>query len=137
MSKSTIKSTLILILLLTPIIGFGYLFSQVKSLSKNPQKDPVIQAVEIKDNLQIINLTAKGGYFPNNVTAKAGIPSELNIKTQNTFDCSSALYIPALNFNEILKPNGITKIQIPAQESGKTITGSCSMRMYSFAITFE
>ncbi|MCX8035042.1 MAG: cupredoxin domain-containing protein [Candidatus Dojkabacteria bacterium] len=85
---------------------------------------------------QVINITAKGGYKPGVVTAKAGQPSLLKIKTNNSFDCSRAFMIPDLKISRNLPPTGETVIEIPAQEAGKELEGTCSMGMYSFKMKF-
>ena len=86
---------------------------------------------------QIIALTAKGGFSPASTVAKSGMPTTIKITTNGTFDCSSSLVIPALNFEKTLPATGITDVEIPAQESGTTINGTCSMGMYSFSVKFE
>jgi plastocyanin domain-containing protein len=93
--------------------------------------------VSVLGENQIIEVLARGGYSPRQITAKAGISSILRMSTQNTFDCSSALTVPALNYRAYLPPTGITEIPIPPQKPGTVITGLCSMGMYSFKIRFE
>ncbi len=95
------------------------------------------QNVSIVDGKQIIKITANGGYSPSVSLAKAGVPSVLAVKTSGTFDCSSALSIPTLNYREILPNSAETLIDIPAQESGTTIDGLCSMGMYNFQLKFD
>lgn len=85
---------------------------------------------------QVINITAKGGYKPGVVTAKAGEPALLKIKTSNSYDCSRAFMIPELNINKNLPQTGETVIEIPAQAAGKSLKGTCSMGMYSFTMKF-
>ena len=93
--------------------------------------------VTYQDDQQIIAITAKGGFTPSNTVAKAGMPTTLKITTNGTFDCSASLVIPSLNYEKLLPTTGLTEIEIPAQEKGKTISGTCSMGMYSFSIKFE
>lgn len=93
-------------------------------------------AVIIADGSQVIDLTAKGGYFPATVTAKAGIPTTLRVQTRGTYDCSSALTIPSLGVNKMLPATGITSIDIPAQSAGSKLVGTCSMGMFEFTINF-
>lgn len=93
--------------------------------------------VRIVENQQIIALEAKGGFSPTTSIAKAGIPSVLQISTNGTYDCSSAISIPSLGYRENLPATGVANVEIPAQEAGTTINGTCSMGMYSFSISFE
>lgn len=93
--------------------------------------------VRIVNNQQIIELKAKGGFSPTTSVAKAGIPSILQISTNGTYDCSSAVSIPSLGYRKNLPATGVENIEIPAQKAGTSINGTCSMGMYSFSIAFE
>jgi len=95
------------------------------------------QAVSIVDGVQIIEMQAKGGYQPRSVVAQAGIPTVLKMKTNGTFDCSSAIQIPSLQYSAHLPASGETIIDIPPQDAGVTIDGTCAMGMYSFYISFR
>jgi len=93
--------------------------------------------VSIAADQQIIALEAKGGFSPTTSIAKAGVPSILRVSTNGTYDCSSALSIPSLNYRANLPPTGTTDVEIPPQKAGTTINGTCSMGMYGFSIAFE
>ena len=86
---------------------------------------------------QTIEISAKGGFSPRDVTAKADTATTLKIKTSGTFDCSSSLRIPKLGYQTNLPPSGETVVDVPPQKAGSTLTGTCSMGMYSFTIRFE
>jgi len=86
---------------------------------------------------QVIEISAKGGYRPQNSTAKAGTPTTLKLETSGTFDCSSGLSIPKLGYHTQLPSSGETVVNVPPQQAGSTLTGVCSMGMYSFTIRFE
>lgn len=92
--------------------------------------------VTVKDGTQIIEIDAKGGYWPRKTTAKAGMPSVIRVQTAGTFDCSSALVIADLNYRKNLPPTGTTDIPLPPQEAGTTYQGLCAMGMYSFVVDF-
>lgn len=93
--------------------------------------------VSIVDSKQVIQIDAKGGYAPRNTVAKANIPTTLNLKTNGTFDCSSAVSIPSLGYRTNLPPSGVTPIEIPPQPAGTTLKGVCAMGMYNFAVNFN
>jgi plastocyanin domain-containing protein len=93
--------------------------------------------VSFIDGKQIIDVTAKGGYAPRTTMAKAGIPTVLRIKTQSTFDCSSALTIPKLRYQKSLSVTGIEEIIVNPDQAQGTLRGVCSMGMYSFKVTFN
>lgn len=93
--------------------------------------------VREENGVQVIQITARGGYSPRQVTAQAGKPARLEIETNGTYDCSTSLTIPALGFQKQLPATGVTKVDVPAQTAGKTVRGVCSMGMYSFTIQFD
>ena len=92
--------------------------------------------VSIVDGKQIITIIAKGGYAPRITQAQANMPTVLNITTKSTFDCSSAIVIPQLNYPKNLSPMGTVSLNVPAQETNSTIRGTCAMGMYNFEIKF-
>lgn len=93
--------------------------------------------VSVINGKQIVQIKAKGGYAPRVTTASANIPTLINIQTNGTFDCSSALTVPAVGFRKNLPTTGVTQIEVPPQQPGATIKGVCSMGMYSFTVNFE
>src|SRR3989344_4593893 len=90
----------------------------------------------IVDGIQYVDISAKGGYSPRIVTAKAGIPTVLRVKTSGTFDCSASLVIPKLSYQKFLQPSGTEEISITAEQAQGTLQGLCSMGMYNFQIQF-
>lgn len=93
--------------------------------------------VSVENGVQIVEISAKGGYSPRKSVAKAGMPTTLRVNTKGTFDCSASLVIPSLNYQENLPMSGVTDVKLPIKEKGETIQGFCSMGMYSFEIDFE
>jgi plastocyanin domain-containing protein len=92
--------------------------------------------VTVVNGVQIIDLTAKGGFSPAKTTAAAGMPTTLEINTNGTFDCSSSILIPSLSVSEQLPPSGVTKLDLGNQLVG-TLQGTCGMGMYNFEIEFQ
>ncbi len=105
--------------------------------SKTSAGSTVQTNVVVVDGKQVIEITAKGGYAPRVTTAKANVPTIINVQTNGTFDCSSALTVPKVGFRAMLPASGITPIEIPPQQPGTTIKGICSMGMYNFAVNFN
>ncbi|MFZ2500967.1 MAG: cupredoxin domain-containing protein [Minisyncoccia bacterium] len=91
----------------------------------------------IVDGIQVIDVTAKGGYSPRVVIAKAGVPTILRVTTNGTFDCSSSIVIPKLSYQKFLQPSGTEDIAISAEQATGTLQGLCAMGMYSFQIKFQ
>ena len=93
--------------------------------------------VSVADGKQIIEIDAKGGYSPSITIAKANIPTVIKVKTQGTFDCSSAIVIQSIGYRANLPPSGETLIEVPPQEAGSTLRGMCAMGMYNFSVKFN
>ncbi len=91
----------------------------------------------VSGDKQIVEITAKGGYSPRTVVAKADTPTIVRVKTEGTFDCSSALTIPSIGYRKNLPASGTTDIEIPAQKAGSVLQGVCSMGMYGFQVQFN
>lgn len=113
------------------VIGGAVVFSQ-----KTDGSEQVVQNVSMEGEKQIIEIDAKGGYSPKLTTAKAGVPTVLRLKTNGTYDCSSAVTIPSIGFRKNLEAVGVTEVEIPANGAQGTLEGLCSMGMYSFSVKF-
>lgn len=92
--------------------------------------------VTMEGDTQIITISAKGGYAPGMTIAKAGKPTIIKVNTDSTYDCTTALAIPSLNYRSRLPMSGSTSIDVPPQKAEAEIDGICSMGMYSFAVKF-
>ncbi|MCX7928072.1 MAG: hypothetical protein N2558_00105 [Patescibacteria group bacterium] len=95
------------------------------------------QNVEIKDGVQYVTVTAKGGYSPRNTQLEAGMPTKLVIKTESTYDCSAALIVRSASFQKLLQPTGEEVIDLGIPKPGEKVQGTCSMGMYNFSINFN
>jgi len=114
------------------LIGGAFVASRNKSA---PNGDPV-NNVRIVDGVQIIEIDAKGGYYPRRSIARAGVPTILRFNTQGTFDCSSSVRIPSMDISKTLAQSGSTDIDIGTQATS-TFKGSCNMGMYPFEVVFQ
>ena len=117
------------------LVIVGWAFWLVSSRQSADEATPT-QAAIITDGTQTIDITAKGGYSPRVMVAKAGVPTVLRVATNGTFDCSSSIVIPKLAYQKFLKPTGTEDIAISAEQAQGTLQGTCSMGMYSFQIKF-
>lgn len=106
-----------------------------------PPADDAVNAVsnnsEIKDGVQYVTITARGGYSPRKTSVKAGVPTKIIMKTDGTYDCSASLVIRSLNYRKMLPNTGETIIDAGTPKTGDTIQGVCAMGMYSFAVEFK
>ena len=90
-----------------------------------------------ENGVQVIHILARGGYSPRIVNAQAGVATRLDVETKATYDCSASISIPKLNIQEVLTRTGVKSFEIPAQEKGAKIEGTCSMGMYGFTLAFN
>ncbi len=138
--NSESKITIYLFLIVIGIILFLFFkgVSTKPTENTNEQSQVVVKPKKVEtEGVQYLDLTAKGGYAPSVINAKAGIETIVRIKTSSTFDCSSAFTIPKLNIRKNLPPTGTTDIAIGAQSKGTKLLGTCSMGMYSFNMNFN
>jgi Cu+-exporting ATPase len=117
-------------LVIAAAVIFGAVVIAYKSSSSS------VENVSIENGKQIITLGVKGGYSPRITNAKANMPTILRLVTNNTFDCSSAVSIPALGYRANLPQSGTTEVEIPSQTAGVSIQGTCGMGMYNFKLEF-
>lgn len=118
----------------TVAIGWAFWFVSLK-----PNAEAVVAppTAVIADGKQIIDISAKGGYSPRVVVAKAGVPTVLRITTSGTFDCSASVVVPKLSYQKFLQPSAIEEIPISAEQAQGTLQGLCAMGMYNFQIQFK
>ncbi len=90
--------------------------------------------VSLQNGVQYVVINARGGYSPRTSTIQPGIPTKLVMKTNNTYDCSSALVIRSVGYRSMLPPDGETIIDLGTPKTGSKIQGLCSMGMYSFTL---
>ena len=100
------------LLIAVALIGGAVLFTQRTSDTAGP----AIHNVTVEGGTQIIEIGAKGGYTPKLTTAKADMPTVLRVKTDGTYDCSSAIRIPSLSFSKAMEPTGVTEISVRSEE---------------------
>ncbi|MEK7575430.1 MAG: cupredoxin domain-containing protein [Patescibacteria group bacterium] len=127
------KSTAISILIASVLVAVAIVFS---NNGGSANENSVANNVSVIDGVQIIEISAKGGYLPRKSTAKSGIPTILRFDTSGTFDCSSSVRIPSMNISKALPQTGSTDIDIGNQEVA-TLQGTCGMGMYPFEIDFQ
>jgi plastocyanin domain-containing protein len=127
---------IVVIVLLVAVVITLAIFSSKSANTGGTGTASASSAVSSVNGVQYIDLTARGGYFPSDITAKANTPTVLRVKTANTFDCSSSIVIPSLNYRNNLPSTGTTEITIPPQSANYVLQGTCIMGMYRFNIRF-
>lgn len=131
------KSTIIAIIIGGAFIVGAFVFSGKDTTTTVTDTTQPQNNVTVEGGKQIVAISAKGGYLPRITEAKADMPTTLKIETKGTFDCSSTLNLPSINYQKNLPPTGITEVDIPPQPAGSTFEGLCGMGMYRFEIAFK
>ncbi|OGY34338.1 MAG: hypothetical protein A3D99_04175 [Candidatus Andersenbacteria bacterium RIFCSPHIGHO2_12_FULL_45_11] len=127
------KNTIISIVISIALIGGTLYFISDRSASTGGEVTQS-QNVEIRNGVQYVTISAKGGYSPRITEIKGGMPTKLVVKTDGTYDCSAALVVRSAGFQKILQPTGEEIIDLGIPKSGERVQGVCSMGMYNFQI---
>ncbi len=130
------NKTIPVILSAALLIAIGIVFLG-NNKSNDVAKNQEVKNVEIKDGIQYITITARGGYSPRISAAQSGIPTKLIMETNGTYDCSAALAIHSIGYQKILPQTGETEIDLGTHKAGEIVQGVCGMGMYSFKIDFD
>ena len=93
--------------------------------------------ITMENGIQTITILAHNGYTPTTTTAQAGIPTELIIQTNGTYDCSRSLFIESLNYRNLLPASGEQKLTVGTPKAGDVVQGVCGMGMYRFKVGFS
>lgn len=130
------KNTIISIVISLILVGGTLYFVSDRSTTSDSEVTQS-QSVEIRDGVQYVTVTARGGYSPRVSQLKGGLPTKLVIKTDGTYDCSASLVVRSVGFQKILQPNGEEVIDLGAPKSGEKVQGVCGMGMYNFVMNFN
>ncbi|HBB76350.1 MAG: hypothetical protein A2186_03150 [Candidatus Levybacteria bacterium RIFOXYA1_FULL_41_10] len=117
--------------------------SPVSSNSIKEGTQSVISIFTVNSSNQNMNITTtqnpeiyvtSGGYSPNYIRVKKGLPVALKLIGKDAYSCASAFRIPSLGLSATLEgPNDIKVVKFTPQKSGR-ISFSCSMGMYTGVI---
>ncbi len=123
-------------------LGFGVLivallFAGTFVSNRSPEQEIGGNGVSIENGVQVIDIAVKGGYSPNRIEAKAGVPTQIRFATNGTYDCSSVVAIPALGFQESLPATGTRVVTLGADQATGVLKGQCGMGMYNFQVSFN
>lgn len=130
------NKTLSIVITIALITGVSVILIS-RSRNNTDSSNQSVQNVEIRDGIQYVTIRAKGGYSPRVSMAKAGIPTKLIVKTNNTYDCSASLVIRSIGYQKILSQAGEEIIDLGIPQVGQPLQGLCGMGMYSFKVNFN
>jgi plastocyanin domain-containing protein len=105
--------------LLIVFINWYFFFSGRKSQAT---------AARRKQNFQEVKIVVKGGYTPDVIVVKKGIPVRLNFYRNETADCSDTIVFGDFNIRRPLPAFQTTAIEFTPEREGKYIF-TCGMGM--------
>ena len=95
---------------------------------------PVAPAPVPVNGVQVLKIDAtSGGYSPQSISARAGVPTKVMFHTDNTRSCIVYTVFPSLGKQVALPNSGDTEIDLGTLAAGE-IPISCSMGMYTGTI---
>ncbi len=86
------------------------------------------QAARVKGNIQEIEVTVKGGYSPDVIRVKKGIPLRLIFDRQEAGECSSRVVFPDFHASKTLPPFARTALEFTPDKAGE-FGFACGMNM--------
>lgn len=116
------------------IAGGVFMLLHTSPASGPTQTESHTQNVVLSDGVQYVTILAKGGYSPSVTNVSASMPTKIIVKTDNTYDCSASLVIPAVGLRKVLPPTGEEVIDVGVLEAGAVVRGACGMGMYTFSL---
>jgi Cu+-exporting ATPase len=94
------------------------------------------RAAELADGVQRITVTVKGGYSPDVITARQGVPLELTFDRQESGDCTSRVVFPDLAVSASLPAFERTTVQLDPASAG-SFGFACGMNMIHGTLVIE
>ena len=78
---------------------------------------------------QVVEITVRGGYRPDAIRARAGVPLRIVFRRDDDDACSERVVFSAPKLDRRLAPAGMTTVDLPAQPAGE-IRFTCGMGRY-------
>ncbi|MFB3052655.1 MAG: HAD-IC family P-type ATPase, partial [Dehalococcoidia bacterium] len=94
------------------------------------------RTAEIRAGIQEIKITVKGGYSPDIIRVKQGVPLRLVFDRQENSDCSARVVFPDFQASKSLKPFGTTVLEFTPDKSGE-FGFACGMNMLHGTLVVE
>lgn len=87
------------------------------------------QQADLANGRQEGQVVVKGGYEPEVLYLKQGVPAEVTFKMEDKTACLSHLVFPSLGVDKDLRKEKLAKVQIPTDKAGE-IDYACGMDMF-------
>ncbi|WP_025021117.1 cupredoxin domain-containing protein [Ligilactobacillus equi] len=83
----------------------------------------------IQGGKQVVQVTVDGGYQPETVVLKQGIPAQIQFDRRDPSSCLEQVVFPDFGINQFLTEKAITKIDLDTSKPGQ-YTYACGMDMF-------
>ncbi|HRK05524.1 MAG TPA: cupredoxin domain-containing protein [Chlorobiota bacterium] len=100
-----------------------------------PRKAEAMSA-SIVDGVQHQTIVVKGGYSPNTIHVKAGVPVHIDFDRREASACSDEVVMPDFGIHKDLEAFATTSVMFTPKEKG-TFTYTCGMRMLRGTIVVD
>ncbi|MGD2246084.1 MAG: cupredoxin domain-containing protein [Candidatus Aminicenantes bacterium] len=104
--------------LLIVLVNWYFFFSKRKS----------VEAQRVESQLQEVKVVVKGGYDPDVIVVKKGIPVRLNFYRDETADCSDTIVFGDFNIRKSLPAFKTTPVEFTPEKQGEYVF-TCGMGM--------
>src|SRR6516225_6947587 len=94
------------------------------------------RSAQLEGGVQRVVVTVKGGYSPDVITARQGVPLEMVFDRQESGDCTSRVVFPDLTVSAALPAFEQTTVRLAPASSG-TFGFACGMNMVHGTLVVE
>ena len=91
--------------------------------------DANVEQAKVNSTNQTVNIQVKGGYSPEKVVLKKGVPATLNFKRLDSSSCLDHVIFSDLGINQELPKGQVEQVKIDTSKAGEYDWG-CSMNMF-------
>lgn len=87
------------------------------------------ESAEVADDRQVVNVEVKGGYSPEVVILKKGVPATLNFTRKDSSSCLDRVVFSDFGVNQALPQNEKQSVEIDTSKPGE-YQWACGMDMF-------
>lgn len=91
--------------------------------------DVAVTNAQVNANQQSVDIEVKGGYLPERVVLKKGVPATLNFKRTDSSNCLDHVVFSDFGINQKLPQGKVEQIKIDTSKPGE-YDWECSMNMF-------
>src|SRR5215475_6280708 len=122
----SVADVVVVLAAVAAMAGLGWFFF-------GPRKANV---AELRGGVQRATVTVKGGYSPEVLRVRQGVPVELTFDRQETGDCTSRVVFPDFKVSASLPAHQLTTIRLDPAEAGE-FAFACGMNMIHGSLLVE